>query len=84
MTKKEVLKILVLIETVYSYCMTKDETVSYWFQYCSEMEFDKVMAKLLVHIRKSPYPPSISELTEFTSENTKQAWISEYTPKKSV
>jgi hypothetical protein len=68
MTKHEVIKLLVLIETVYSHCMTKNETVAYWFDFCSKMNKENVMMKLNEHIRKSPYPPTIANLTVFTNE----------------
>jgi hypothetical protein len=45
MKKEEVIKILVQIESVYSYCMTKDETVTSWFEFCRSMDFENVMAK---------------------------------------
>jgi hypothetical protein len=80
MTKKEVLKILVLIESVYSNCILKDETVLQWFESCSEMDFDKVMAKLKLHIRKSPFPPAIADIAVFSYEeydfpDTLQEWM---------
>jgi hypothetical protein len=64
MTKQEVIKLLVLIETVYSFCVTKDETVSNWFEFCSELEYETVMKKIRNHIRKNPYPPAFRELAE--------------------
>lgn len=68
MTKEEVVKLLVLIESVYPHCIFKDETVLHWFQFCSEMNFEKVMARLKNHIRKSPFPPVIADLAVFTFE----------------
>jgi hypothetical protein len=65
MTKEEVFKLLVLIESVYSNCIFKDETVQQWFQFCSEMDYEKVLTKLKYHIRKSPYPPVISDIAVF-------------------
>lgn len=62
MTKGEVVKLLVLIEHVYSNCIFKDETVKKWFELCAEMDFEKVMVKLKNHIRFSPYPPVIAEI----------------------
>jgi hypothetical protein len=80
MTKKEVLKLLVLIESVYSNCILKDETVLQWFESCSEMDFDKVMAKLKHHIRKSPFPPAIADIAvnsyeEYDFPDTLQEWM---------
>lgn len=68
MTKEEVIKILVLIESVYSYCTTKDETVMHWFQFCQQMDYEKMIQKVHAHIRKSPYPPAIEDLVEFTEK----------------
>ncbi|GHI00221.1 replicative helicase loader/inhibitor [Neobacillus kokaensis] len=82
MTKKEVFQLLVLIESVYPHCTTKDETIQYWFKICSEMDYEKVMAKLKKHIRISRFPPTISDIAVFTSEENDcpeklQTWIKE-------
>jgi len=69
MTKQEMIKLLVLIESVYSTCITKDDAILQWFQFCSKMDYEKVMIKLQNHIRKSPYPPTISDITVFTAES---------------
>ena len=69
MTKQEVIKILALIESVYSYCITKEEMVTYWFEICSELDYEQVIAKLKNHIRKSPYPPAIADLAVFTLDS---------------
>ncbi|WP_180960236.1 replicative helicase loader/inhibitor [Neobacillus cucumis] len=79
MTKEEVINLLVLIELVYSNFLVKDETVLLWFQYCSEMDYEKVMTKLKNHIRKSPFPPVISDIAVFPFEendfiSTLQEW----------
>ena len=68
MTKTEVINLLILIESVYSNFVFKDETVQQWFQFCSEMDVEKVMAKLKNHIRKSPYPPTIANIAVFPFE----------------
>ncbi|MBT2654634.1 hypothetical protein J7E81_05155 [Bacillus sp. ISL-18] len=68
MTKSEVVNLLILIESVYSNFVFKDETVQQWFQFCSEMDVEKVMAKLKNHIRKSPYPPTIADIAVFPFE----------------
>jgi hypothetical protein len=70
MTKEELVKLLTLIETVYSNCLFKDDTVQQWFQFCSQMDYEKVMAKLKNHIRKSPYPPAIADIAVFPFEET--------------
>lgn len=82
MTKKEVVKLLVLIESVYTNCTFKDETVLHWFQFCSKMDYEKVMAKLKNHIRKSPFPPAIADIAVFNFEEndfqeTLQNWKKE-------
>jgi hypothetical protein len=112
MTKIEVIKLLVLIESVYPNITIKDETVQQWFEYCFEMDFEKVMMKLKNHIRKRPFPPTISDIAVFSYEEndfpkivqewmkkgreriecdsksnkrgTIPAWLSEYSPRKSV
>ncbi|MFP5111529.1 hypothetical protein ACSU64_03965 [Bacillaceae bacterium C204] len=66
MTKDEVVKLLILIESVYPNCIIKDETIQQWFQYCSEMDYELVMAKLKNHIRKSPFPPAIADIAVFS------------------
>jgi hypothetical protein len=68
LTKEEVVKILVLIESVYSNCIFKDATIQQWFQFCSEMDYEKVLAKLKGHIRKSPFPPAIVDIAVFGFE----------------
>lgn len=88
MTKQEVFKLLAMIETVYPLCITKDETVSHWFELCSQLDFEKVMGKLRNHIRKSPYPPAIADIAGFPSiyeqeedSYKKISWLKEYTLK---
>lgn len=80
MTKKEVINLLILIESVYSTCIIKDETIQKWFEFCSEMDYEKVMTKLKNHIRKSPFPPAIADITVFPFEvndfpKTLQDWM---------
>jgi hypothetical protein len=80
MTKDEVMKLLVLIESVYSNCSIKDETVLQWFQHCAEMDYEKILTRLKTHIRKSPFPPAIGEIVVFTYEEehlpaTLQEWM---------
>ncbi|NRD79118.1 hypothetical protein HPT25_17305 [Bacillus sp. BRMEA1] len=82
MTKQEVVKLLVLIESVYSNFIVKDETVLQWFEFCSEMDFEKVMTKLKNHIRKSPFPPMIADIAVFSFEEndfpeTLKDWMKE-------
>jgi hypothetical protein len=80
MTKKEVINLLILIESVYSTCIIKDETIQQWFEFCSEMDYEKVMTKLKNHIRKSPFPPAIADIAVFPFEEndfpkTLQDWM---------
>ncbi|MCM3690451.1 replicative helicase loader/inhibitor [Neobacillus niacini] len=80
MTKKEVVKLLALIESVYSNFIIKDDTLLQWFELCSEMDFEKVLAKVKNHIRKSPFPPAISDIAVFPFEDndfpeTLQEWM---------
>jgi hypothetical protein len=80
MTKEEVVKLLVLIESVYTNCTFKDETVLHWFQFCSNMDYEQVMSKLKNHIRKSPFPPTIIEVFSFEENDfleTLQNWKKE-------
>ena len=58
----------------------KNETIQQWFQFCSEMDYEKVLTKLKKHIRKSPYPPAIADIAVFRFEEndfpeTLQEWM---------
>lgn len=80
MTKEEAVKLLILIESVYPNCVFKDETVQQWFQFCSEMDYEKVMTKVKIHIRKCPFPPAIADIAVFPFEEndfpeTLQKWM---------
>ena len=80
MTKNDVIQLLVLIEKVYSKFIFRDETIQQWFEFCGQMEYEKVMAKLKNHIRKSPFPPAIAAIAVFPFEvnefpETLQEWI---------
>ena len=80
MTKEEVVKLLILIESVYPNCVFKDETVQQWFQFCSKMDYEKVMDRVKNHIRKSPFPPAFADIAVFASEEndfpeTLQTWL---------
>jgi len=82
LTKEEVVKLLTLIESVYSHFLVKDETVLLWFQVCSEIDYKQVMSKLKNHIRKSPFPPAIADIAVFPCEETDfpatlQEWMKE-------
>jgi hypothetical protein len=84
MNKKEVIKLLVLIESVYSSVIFKDETIQQWFEFCSEMDFEKVMAKVKKHIRKSPFPPTIADIAVFSyDDNDFPTILQEWTKKGS-
>ena len=80
MTKEEVVKLLVLVESIYPQCIFKNETIQQWFKFCSEMDYEKVMTKLKNHIRKSPFPPAITDIAVFHFEEndfpkTLQEWM---------
>ena len=80
MTKEEVVKLLVLIESIYPNCIFKDETIQQWFQFCSEMNYERVLTRLKNHIRKSPFPPVIADIAVFHFEEndfpeTLQEWM---------
>ncbi|MBV7506596.1 hypothetical protein KW850_15130 [Bacillus sp. sid0103] len=62
MTKQEMIELLILIESVYAKFILKNETVLSWLKYSQIMDYDKVMENLQHHIRRSPYPPTISDL----------------------
>ena len=85
MTKEEVFKILAMIESIYSFCMAKDETVTKWFEFCSSLEYEEVMKRLKNHIRRSPYPPVIADFAVFPhhySDNYHYLhWMKEYSIK---
>ena len=70
MTKEEVVKLLTLIESVYSNFLVRDETVLQWFQVCSNLDYEQVMAKLKNHIKRSPFPPAIADIAAFPCEET--------------
>lgn len=85
MTKAEAMQVLLLIETVYSYCTVKDESVTIWFKWCRELEYDKVIEKVFQHIKSSPYPPAISTyINEFNEETLVSSWMDEYIPRLRV
>ena len=69
MTKQEVMKLLTLIGTIYPTFLTKDEAILLWFGCCQAMVYEKVMKRLLNHIKTSPYPPTLAEIAEFHSED---------------
>ncbi|WP_040209012.1 replicative helicase loader/inhibitor [Neobacillus jeddahensis] len=64
MTKQEVLKILVLIESVYTSFMLKNDTVQHWLELSNQMNYGKVLNALLTYMKKSPYPPIMADLVE--------------------
>ncbi|WP_053369054.1 replicative helicase loader/inhibitor [Bacillus sp. FJAT-27245] len=70
MEKHELMKILVLIESVYPEFTVRAETVENWFAVCREMDYSQVMKKLSAHIRKSPYPPLMAEIAAYNESDT--------------
>ncbi|WP_251550337.1 replicative helicase loader/inhibitor [Neobacillus muris] len=80
MTKDELIKLLVLIENVYPKFTFKNETIQQWFEFCGQMDFEKVMAKLTKHIRNNPFPPAIADIAVFPYEKNEspqrlQKWM---------
>jgi hypothetical protein len=77
MTKQEIIKLIILIESVYSNFITKSETVIHWFEFCGEIDYYNVMKNLSCHIRSNPYPPTMTDLTRITvSKNDyPQSWM---------
>jgi hypothetical protein len=68
LTRAEILNLLVLIESVYTNFVTKDEMVLFWFKIGPYLDCEKVLGKVRSHIRKSPYPPSVEDLIDFSGE----------------
>lgn len=59
---------MLLIETVYPHFKIKNEWVLHWITLGKAMDYDQVMAKLIEHIRRSPYPPSLEEIAVFSED----------------
>ncbi|WP_232233737.1 hypothetical protein [Bacillus sp. J33] len=82
--KTEMLKLFVLIERVYPGFRLKNDIVHYYFKKCEEMDYEQAMASIKDHIRKSPYPPSISSIaaksfrSNSSSSSDPRAWQEEY------
>jgi len=68
MEKHELMKILVLIESVYPDFTVKNETVEDWFALCRNMDYPQVLKNLASHMRKCPYPPLMAEIAAYTIE----------------
>jgi hypothetical protein len=68
LTRAEILNLLVLIESVYTNFVTKDEMVLFWFKIGPYLDCEKVLEKVRSHIRKSPYPPSVEDLIDFSGD----------------
>ncbi|MDQ1145966.1 hypothetical protein QE429_002793 [Bacillus sp. SORGH_AS 510] len=64
MTKEEVFKLLVLIESVYPNCVIKNDMVLHWFKLAPFLDYQTLIGRLHSHIRKCPYPPSLQDLSE--------------------
>ncbi|MBT2689711.1 hypothetical protein J7I93_16105 [Bacillus sp. ISL-47] len=69
MNKTEMLTLFVLIERVYPGFRIKNDIVQYYFSQCQDMDFDEAMGCIKEHIRKSPYPPSISHIAAKSLRN---------------
>ncbi|GLB60662.1 hypothetical protein NCCP133_27940 [Cytobacillus sp. NCCP-133] len=86
MNKTEMLKLFVLIERVYPGFRIKNDIVHYYFGKCEELEYERALSCIKGHIRKYPYPPSISSIAaECLRQETSLAlrsitWQEEYMP----
>ncbi|WP_053363463.1 replicative helicase loader/inhibitor [Bacillus sp. FJAT-27251] len=65
MGSDEVSSILVKIQSAYPHFKVCDDTLLLWMKMGREMDFSLVMRKLLLHIARSPYPPSIAEIAAY-------------------
>lgn len=72
MEKHELIKILVLIESVYPDFKVKSETVEDWFAVCGDKDYSQVLKNLTSHMRRSPYPPLMAEIAAFTFEERQE------------
>jgi hypothetical protein len=80
MRKEEAIRILCLIEHVYPVIMIKSETVTRWLNLCEHLDYNKVLARLQAHIRKSPYPPGLNDLAILSDPESElpqsfQEWV---------
>ncbi|MFE4523407.1 hypothetical protein ACFRCQ_15055 [Cytobacillus firmus] len=78
MNKTEMLKLFVLIERVYPPFRIKNEIVHYYFDHCLEFDYEIAFNSLKEHIRKSPYPPSISHIGGIAKMADFRNWEQEY------
>ena len=67
MNKAEMLKLFVLIERIYPPFRIKNEIVHYYFNYCRDFDYEMALNYIKGHIRRSPYPPSISYIASMCS-----------------
>ncbi|CEG27274.1 replicative helicase loader/inhibitor [Bacillus sp. B-jedd] len=72
MEKQELIKILVLIESVYPDFTVKNETVEDWFAVCRDMDYSQVLKNLACHMRRSPYPPLMAEIAAYSIEERQE------------
>jgi hypothetical protein len=79
MTKIEAFKVLNLIEKIYPLVILKSETILIWMAKSESMDYSKVLSKLAVHMRHSPYPPTLNNLIgQSGNECTYFLWLEEY------
>lgn len=79
MTKIDTFKILNLIEKVYPLVTLKSETVLEWMTNSGSMDYSFVLKKLDLHMRTSPYPPTLKEIiANSIYEGTYFEWLEEY------
>jgi hypothetical protein len=78
MNKTEMLKLFVLIERVYPPFRIKNEIVHRYFDHCLEFDYDIAFNSIKEHIRRSPYPPPISQIAGFAELADCRDWEKEY------
>ncbi|WP_368298702.1 hypothetical protein [Cytobacillus firmus] len=78
MNKTEMLKLFVLIERVYPPFRIKNEIVHHYFEHCLEFDYEIAFNSIKEHIRKSPYPPSISHIGCSAEMADCRDWEQEY------
>src|SRR4051794_5238649 len=65
MGRDEVSAILAEIQSAYPRFKVCDDTLLLWMKMGKEMDFRRVMRKLVQHIARCPYPPSIAEIAAY-------------------
>ncbi|KON88380.1 hypothetical protein AF332_17255 [Sporosarcina globispora] len=86
MNKTEMLKLLVLIERIYTPFRIKNDLVHYFFDHCQEFDYEMAIRYIKEHIRRSPYPPSLRHIASKCSIHplTAEMYDSRYWEKEYV